>query len=157
MKLGMILLGLMLFVVGCSCNGEEEENDLLAEPITCNDYILAVLEDEGWFQTNGAIFTSDEDNHLVWNLSSNVFTYMHDDEHVQLFVNNEQIFVGNNFEDDRFAELNEEYNYDELSTLASRIHEDFDDKNCPLRGKEHDIFEEEYQDIYAGEENVEEE
>ncbi len=153
MKKILMIFGLVFFAVGCSCNGEEEENDLLADPITCSDYILAVLEEEGWTQTNGAIFTNDEDNHLVWNISSNVFTYMHDDDHVRLFINNDEIFVGDDYDTNRLDELGDDYDYDELKALASDIHEDLDEQNCPMRGKDHDVFEEEYQDIYAGEEN----
>jgi len=152
MKKLLFGFGFLLLMVGCSCNGEEEkDNGDVVDSKTCTNYILETLNDEGWSQTNGAIFTNDDDNYLVWNLSSNVFTYMHEDEHVQLFINNDQIFVGSDFETDHFDELKDEYDYDELSTLASRIHDDFDAKNCPLRGKEHEIFEEEYQDIYIEE------
>ncbi len=142
-------VGLTFLIIGCTWNGEVEEENEVTESITCEDYIRTVLKEEGWSQTNGTIFTSDDDNYLVWNLSSNVFTYMHEDDHVQLFINNGEMFVGVDFENDRYDELNDEYDYDELETLANQIHEDFDAKNCPLRGKEYDIFEEEYQNIYA--------
>ncbi len=151
MKKILVVL-IVVLITGCF-GGEKKEvekqpkKEVEKEPITCTDYVDSYLADEGWTRTGDVIFTNDQDNNLAWNISSNVFIFLEEPQ-IQLWINNGQIFVGGNFDNDRFADIKDETNYEGHKVFAETIYEHIDGLGCPLRGKENNILNEEYKTIF---------
>ncbi len=148
-KISIVLL--LVLLSGCFCSVKEEpekKQEEVIQPVTCTDYVEDYLSDEGWTRTGEVIFTNDDDNYLVWNISSNVFIFMDDEANIELFINNDQIFVGNDYETDRFDDLRIEIDYDSYKDFATTTYDHFDELGCPLRGKENNILTEEYKEVY---------
>ncbi len=136
--LGFILVG---FITGCGCNDKVEE-EKKQEKENCSNYIETKMLDLGWFRTgNGVMFTNSENHQLAWNLSSNAITYM-EGEIIYLFTTQDEIFVGSDFNENRYDELKDETNFEKLKSDVLKIHEDFNTVGCPMIGKETNILEE---------------
>ncbi len=147
-----LVIFLVIFLVSIYWGNKVKEDkpdpdEQIENRVSCYDYIISVMDDFGWMKTGDEMmFTNKDDHYFVWNLSSSVFTYM--EKQMYVYIINEQIFANGDFHKNLYSELKDETDFDELKKLVDDVHEKFVAKSCPIKGKDSEVLNEEYQEKY---------
>ena len=133
MKKYILFLLISICLTGCfnwKKADDDNQDDLEETVITCIKFIDDYFAGTSWKRSGVEGIVRNEEENIVWDAKSNVFTYQEDDK-IRLLIYNEMIFVGNDLINNRYEELKDEYKFDKLRDFAETTYNEL--ATCDLK------------------------